>query len=122
MKKKLKKRMAKRQAEMRILERMEMDMNGCIFGINNSIIRITNLLQDQTRTLSKFPMTVRDFATDPPYHAGEYIIWFVKTDLETESRKYTFVGGNGTATRGRKSTSGSTSRQCGCCFRLSILE
>lgn len=93
MKKKLKKRMAKRQAEMRILERMEMDMNGCIFGINNSIIRITNLLQDQTRTLSKFPMTVRDFATDPPYHAGEYIVWFVKTDQETESRKYTFVGG-----------------------------
>lgn len=92
MKKKLKKRMAKRQAEMRILERMEMDMNGCIFGINNSIIRITNLLQDQTRTLSKFPMTVRDFVTDPPIHAGEYIVWFIRRGAPLQSRKYVYDG------------------------------
>lgn len=93
MKKRLKKRMAKKQSETYRLQQLEMDVSNVITGINNNLIRVMNLLGDQTRTLSKFPMTVRDFATDPPYHAGEYIIWFVKKDQETESRKYTFAGG-----------------------------
>ena len=92
MKRNLKKRMAKKQSETYRLQQLEMDVSNAITGINNNLIRVMNLLGDQTRTLSKFPMTVRDFATDPPYHAGEYIIWFVRRGAPVQSRKYVYDG------------------------------
>lgn len=99
MRKRLKKRAAKIQAEIVALNRMEQSVSDCIIEINNviislnnSLIRITNLLHDQHLTLTKFPLTVRDFATDPPIHAGEYIIWFIRMGVPLQSRKYVFNG------------------------------
>jgi len=63
----------------------------------SSIMTISQALQTMIREiqsyLTRFPMKVEDWATNPPLHNGEYIIWFVKKDQETESRKYTFAGG-----------------------------
>lgn len=63
----------------------------------SSIMTISQALQTMIREiqsyLTRFPMKVEDWATSPPLHNGEYIIWFVKKDQETESRKYTFAGG-----------------------------
>ena len=92
MKKRLKKRMAKKQSEAYKLQLLEMSINNAIIGINNNLIRVMSLLGDQTRTLSKFPMTVRDFATDPPIHAGEYIVWFIRRGAPLQSRKYVYDG------------------------------
>lgn len=66
-------------------------------AVYESVVKITQALQSMIGSiqsyLTRFPMKVEDWATNPPLHNGEYIIWFVKKDQETESRKYTFAGG-----------------------------
>ena len=70
----------------------------------SSIMTISQALQTMIREiqsyLTRFPMKVEDWATNPPLHNGEYIIWFVKKDQETESRKYTFAGGKWYSSQG----------------------
>ena len=65
--------------------------------LSTGVMRVCQTLQTMIRSmesyLSRFPMKVEDWATCPPLHNGEYVIWFVRKDWELESRKYTYAGG-----------------------------
>ena len=61
---------------------------------------LQTMVRDLQSYLTRFPMKVEDWATNPPLHNGEYIIWFVKKDQGTESRKYTFAGGKWYSSQG----------------------
>ena len=65
--------------------------------VYESVVKVSQALQSMIGSiqsyLTRFPMKVEDWATNPPYHNGEYIVWFVKKGQEPESRKYTFTGG-----------------------------
>jgi len=43
--------------------------------------------------LTRFPMKVEDWATNPPIHSGEYILWFIREGKEPQSRKYILAKG-----------------------------
>ena len=84
----------------RRLEKMltaEGKMLESLTDLSTGVMRVCQTLQTMIRStesyLSRFPMKVEDWATCPPLHNGEYVIWFVRKDWELESRKYTYAGG-----------------------------
>ena len=74
-------------------EKMLKSLENMYEGIMRVCQALQTMVRDIQSYLTRFPMKVEDWATNPPLHNGEYIIWFVKKDQETESRKYTFAGG-----------------------------
>ena len=59
--------------------------------LQNNMTRIGWLLKENTSLISRFPVKVEDFATRPPIHNGQYVIWFVRKD-RTAVRFYTLKG------------------------------
>ncbi len=74
-------------------KRMTDEMESMARNVQNNMTRLKFLISDQNSQLSRFPNVVKDFATDPPIHNGEYIVWFMTKDGNFQTRKYTFVGG-----------------------------
>lgn len=68
-------------------------LEGMARELQNNMIRVRYLLNDQNSILSRFPNIVKDWATDPVIHNGEYVIWFVSGEREFQTRKYTYVSG-----------------------------
>ena len=54
---------------------------------------LTSAIRDIQSYLTRFPLKVEDWATNPPIHNGEYILWFVREGKEPQSRKYTYAAG-----------------------------
>ena len=74
-------------------ERMLSELEALSSGIMRTSQVIQTMIRGLDSNLSRFPMKVEDWATYPPLHNGEYVIWFVRKDWELESRKYTYAGG-----------------------------
>lgn len=89
----MRKRLKKKLDERKTLEQLNWIINYTCGQVTGSIDRLKGLLSEQSSILSQFPGRVKDFATDPPIHAGEYIVWFIRAGQDPQSRKYTFVGG-----------------------------
>ena len=73
-------------------ERMLSELEALSSGIMRTSQVIQTMIRGLDSNLSRFPMKVEDWATNPPLHNGEYVIWFVRKDWELESRKYTYAG------------------------------
>ena len=73
-------------------ERMLSELEALSSGIMRTSQAIQTMIRGLDSNLSRFPMKVEDWATNPPLHNGEYVIWFVRKDWELESRKYTYAG------------------------------
>ena len=58
----------------------------------NNMRRLNWLIKEQTSLISRFPIKVEDFETNPPIHNGQYLVWFVRKD-GVSVRFYSFVGG-----------------------------
>ena len=90
----MRKRMLKKLEKMLTAEGKMLES---LTDLSTGTMRICETLRTMIRSmesyLSRFPMKVEDWATNPPLHNGEYVIWFVRKDWELESRKYTFAGG-----------------------------
>lgn len=90
MKKRLRKKLDKQCAA---IQRLSEAMTRFCGDMQTSTKRLQGLMAEMNGSLSRFPNVVKDWATCPPIHQGEYVIWFVRKDWELESRKYTFAGG-----------------------------
>lgn len=100
MKKRLRKKYNDRIMQELVLKGLQSDysqmacrLEGMARELQNSMIRVRYLLNDQNSILSRFPNIVKDWATDPVIHNGEYVIWFVSGKREFQTRKYTYVSG-----------------------------
>ena len=60
--------------------------------LQTSMTRISWLIRENTSLISRFPIKVEDFLTNPPIHNGNYLIYFVRKD-SVVVRFYTFVAG-----------------------------
>lgn len=72
-----------------ITKRLE-QVYSAVMNISQALLSV---LRDIQSYLTRFPMKVEDWETNPPIHSGEYILWFVREGKEPQSRKYTFAGG-----------------------------
>ena len=61
-----------------------------VLSISQALESVLNSIRSY---LTRFPMKVEDWATNPPLHSGEYILWFVREGKDPQSRKYTFAAG-----------------------------
>lgn len=100
MKKRLRKKYNDRIMQELVLKDLQSDysqmacrLEGMARELQNNMIRVRYLLNDQNSILSRFPNIVKDWATDPVIHNGEYVIWFVSGEREFQTRKYTYVSG-----------------------------
>jgi len=72
-----------------IAERLEQAYS-VVLSISQALQSVLNSVRSY---LTRFPMKVEDWETNPPVHSGEYILWFVREGKEPQSRKYTFARG-----------------------------
>lgn len=61
-------------------------------NMQDGMVRLNWLTKENTNLISRFPIKVEDYATNPPIHNGGYLIYFVRKD-SIQVRFYTFVGG-----------------------------
>ena len=60
--------------------------------MQNGMVRLNWLTKENTSLISRFPIKVEDFETNPPIHNGKYLVYFVRKDA-VSVRFYSFVGG-----------------------------
>ena len=61
--------------------------------LQTNMIRLNWLVKDNTSLVSRFPQKVEDFATCPPIHDGEYLVYFVRK-TRVHLRLYRLVCGD----------------------------
>lgn len=90
------KRLAKKTTEIResieVMERLEAQTAELAQTLQNNMTRIGWLLKENTSLISRFPIKVEDWQTNPPIHSGQYVIWFIRRS-HTIVRMYTLIGG-----------------------------
>ena len=89
----MRKRVKKKCRDREILQNLNWIINYTCGEVTGSCKRLQGLLSEMNSKLSRFPMVVKDWATEPPVHNGEYIIWFVRKGQDPHSRKYTYAAG-----------------------------
>lgn len=87
----MKRRAKKKIREREILRQLDRMINRTCGEVTGSCKRLQGLVADMRSSLSVFPLAVKDWATDPPIHQGEYIVWFVRRGKPVQTRKYLYV-------------------------------
>ena len=59
--------------------------------MQNGMIRLNWLTNENNNLISRFPIKIEDFQTNPPIHNGGYLVYFVRKE-SIQVRFYTLVG------------------------------
>lgn len=90
------KRLAKKTDEIKttikVMERLEAHTAELAQTLQANMTRIGWLLKENTSLISRFPVKVEDWLTNPPIHAGQYVIWFIRKS-KTIVRMFTYSAG-----------------------------
>lgn len=91
----MKKRIRKKMTDWRKISEQMRALNDDVLilckQLQDNMTRLTWLLKENTNLISRFPIKVEDFVTNPPIHNGAYLVYFVRKD-GVRVRFYTMVG------------------------------
>ena len=91
----MKKRIRKKMTDWRKISEQMRELNDDVLilckQLQDNMTRLTWLLKENTNLISRFPIKVEDFVTNPPIHNGAYLVYFVRKD-GVRVRFYTMVG------------------------------
>ena len=63
---------------------------------------LQSTLNDIRSYLTRFPMKLEDWETNPPQHSGEYVLWFIYPNRDPVIRKLIFYQGEWRDNKGNK--------------------
>lgn len=90
MRKRTVKKLLKTKALALQLEYLARDIESNCKKMQDGMVRLSWLTKENTNLISRFPIKVEDFATHPPIHNGNYLVYFVRKN-SIIVRFYTFV-------------------------------
>lgn len=90
MRKRLRKKIDKEIGAIELIAGRLEQAHAAVLSISQALESVLNGIRSY---LTRFPMKVEDWATNPPIHSGEYILWFIREGKEPQSRKYTLAKG-----------------------------